>query len=59
MLKRMKVNVFYLGIIVLVLTFLVEHFFSLDTEFISFFKGVGCGILLSGVFALIKKKIKY
>ena len=56
MLKKLKEKLLYIGIIVFLLTLLVEHVFSVDTDFIDFCKGIGVGIVLGGVFNLMTKK---
>ena len=60
MIKYLKGNIiFYIGVIVFLLTLLVEHLFSLETDIIGFLKGISCGIILGGIINLIEKKVKH
>lgn len=55
MLKEIKDNMFYIGILIFSLTLFMEHLLFGETHITCFIKGFACGIQLVGVILLIKK----
>lgn len=56
MIKGLKDNLFYIGVVIFSLTLFAEHLFSGETNITCFMKGFACGIELVGVVILIKNK---
>ena len=56
--KKIKDNLFYIGVIIISLTLFVEHLFSIETNLTCFLKGFGCALQLVGAVVLIIKKGK-
>ncbi|MCL2596400.1 MAG: hypothetical protein FWD66_01810 [Paludibacter sp.] len=54
--KKIKENLFYIGVIIFSLTLFAENLFEIKTNFTAFCSGFGIGLELVGVFFLIKKK---
>ena len=55
MLKEIRANIFYIGILIFSLTLFVEHLFIGETNITCFIKGFACNIQIVGVVILIKK----
>ena len=58
MLKEIRDNMFYIGILILSLTLFVEHLFMGETNLTCFIKGFAFGIQLVGVIFLVRKNRK-
>ena len=58
MLKKIKDNLFYIGVIIFSLTLFIEHLFMGETNLTCFLKGFACGIQLAGVVILMMNKNK-
>ena len=56
MIKKIRDNMFYIGIIFLSLTLFTEHLFLGETNLIHFFKGFASGIILLGVIIIFKNR---
>ena len=56
MLKKLKDNLFYIGIIIFSLTLFAEHSFLGESNFTCFMKGFACGLELVGVVIIFKNK---
>jgi len=56
MLKKIKHNFFYIGVIIFSLTLFAEHLFMGETNLTCFLKGFASGIQLVGVVILIRNK---
>ena len=56
MMKKIRDNMFYIGILIFSLTMFLEHIFWGETAITAFIKGFGCGIELVGIFFLIRNK---
>lgn len=59
MCKKIRDNMFYIGIIIFCLTMFFEQLFLGETNLTCFLKGFACGLEILGAFILIKNKKKW
>jgi len=56
MLKKIRDNMFFIGVIIFSLTLFVEHLLTGETNLTCFFKGFACGLELVGIVVIFKNK---
>jgi len=56
MLKIIRDNMFYIGVLIFSFTLFAEHLFLGETHFTCFMKGFACGIELVGIIILIRNR---
>ncbi len=54
--KKVRDNLFYIGILILSVTMFCEHLFLGENNFTCFLKGFSCGLEIVGIIFLFKNK---
>lgn len=56
MCKKLRDNLFYIGILIFSITVFCEHLFFGENDLTCFFKGFACGLEIVGVYFVFKNK---
>lgn len=56
MYKKMRDNMFYIGILIFSITLFCEHLFLGENNLTCFFKGFACGLEIVGIVFIFKNK---
>ena len=56
MCKKVRDNLFYIGILIFSITIFCEHLFLGENNFTCFLKGFACGLGIVGIFFILKNK---